>query len=531
MDLARLIEQLSDPKVYPAPTAKVDVHQTHISVVFLTDQFAYKIKKPVALDFLDYSTLEQRGHWCAQEVQLNRRLAPSIYLGVVPITEDGPVVQVEGSGSVVEWAVRMHRLPEQARLDSALARDEVSRDVIESLARRIAAFHRHAERSEALTRYGRFDLVARNAYENLDQSASQVGSTVSQAVFERLRVLTEESLGRLRSLIEDRAARGLPCVTHGDLRLDHIYLFPERQTPDDVAIVDCIEFNVRFRAADPVADMAFLVMDLIRHGYRDRARWFLDAYLAAVDDQEGRALVPFYVSYRAAVRARVNGIKALEPEVPADEREKTRAEARAHWLLAMASIEECRRRPGLVLVGGLPGTGKSTLAQALASQASFELIRSDQIRKELAASSGLGGARSDNVHAAGIYTPQWTEKTYQACLDRADAALLEGKRLLVDATFRQESHRRRFLELAATCGVPAVLLVCEANPNVVKSRLENRRDDVSDADWSIYLQTAERWEPLGSRTQRLTHLVNTSHDDGSALNASLEHLRGCELWE
>ena len=338
-------------------------------------------------------------------------------------------------------------------------------------------------------------------------------------------------MGRLRSLIEDRAVRGLPCDTHGDLRLDHVYLFPERESPDDVAIVDCIEFNERFRAADPLADMAFLVMDLIRHGYREPARWFCDAYLAAAGDHEGRALIPFYVSYRAAIRAKVNGIKSLEPEVPADEREKTRAEARAHWLLAMASIEECRRRPGLVLVGGLPGTGKSTLAQALSSEASFELIRSDQIRKELAASSGLGGARSDDVHASGIYTPQWTEKTYQTCLDRADTALLEGKRVLVDATFRQESHRRRFLELAATWGVPAVLLLCEANPTVVKSRLEKRHGDVSDADWLIYLQTAERWEPLGSRTQRLTHLVNTSHDDGSALNASIEHLRGCELWE
>ncbi len=310
MELACLIEHLSDPAAYPVPTAKVDVHQTHISVVFLTDTFAYKIKKPVALDFVDYSTLEQRRHWCEEEVRLNRRLAPSIYLGVVPIAENGPAVQVEGAGSVVEWAVKMHRLPEQARLDSALARDLVSRGAIESLARRIAEFHRHAERSEAITRFGRFDVVARNAYENLDQSASQVGSTVSQAVFERLRALTEESLGKLRSLIERRAERNLPCDGHGDLRMDHVYLFPERQFPDDVVIVDCIEFNVRFRAADPGADMAFLVMDLIRHGHRELAGWFRDAYLAAAGDQEGRALVPFYrfLSRRRARQGQRNQI-------------------------------------------------------------------------------------------------------------------------------------------------------------------------------------------------------------------------------
>jgi uncharacterized protein len=531
MDLARLIEHLSDPRVYSGATAKVDVHQTHISAVFVTDAFAYKIKKPVALEFLDYSTLEQRGHWCAQEVLLNRRMAPSIYLGVVPITQDGPNIRVEGTGSVVEWAVKMHRLPEEARLDSALARDEVSRNVIESLAWRVAAFHRHAERSESITRYGRFDLVTRNAYDNLDQSVAHAGLTVSNAVFDRLRVLTEESLGRLRSLIEDRAARGMPCDTHGDLRLDHVYLFPERQSPDDVAIVDCIEFNERFRAADPVADIAFLVMDLIHHGYREPAGWFREAYLAAAGDQEGRALVPFYVSYRAAVRAKVNGIKALEPEVPAGERERTHAEARAHWLLAMATLEEWRRRPGLVLVGGLPGTGKSTLAQALAHQAGFELIRSDQIRKELAARRSLGGVNCLDLGASGIYTPEWTENTYQACFDCSDTALFEGKRVLVDATFRQESHRRRFLDLAAHWGVTALLLICQVDPLVVKSRLEKRHDDVSDADWSIYLQTAERWEPLGLGTQTLSHLVDTSHDLGSSLNAALEQLRLAELWE
>ncbi len=531
MELAHLIEHLSDPRAFPDPTANVDVHQTHISAVFVTDTFAYKIKKPVAFDFVDYSTLEKRRHWCEEEVRLNRRLAARIYLGVVPIVQDGPTVRVEGTGSVVEWAVKMHRLPVEASLAGAVARDEISREGVESLACRIADFHRHAERSESIARFGRFDVVARNARDNFAQSTSQLGATVSRAVFERLEALAEQELGRHHGLIEDRASRGMPCDGHGDIRMDHVYLFPESGPPDDLAIVDCIEFNLRFRAADPVSDMAFLVMDLIRHGRPDLAHWFCNAYLECASDDHGAALVPFYVSYRAAVRAKVNGIKAGSLEISASERAKAESDARAQWLLALGSLEECRKRPCLVLVGGLPGTGKSTLANDLASHAGLEVVRSDQVRKELARASGVAGREAAAGYASGIYTPEWNEQTYEECLVRADAALLEGKRVLVDASFRDESPRRRFLDLAAKRSVPVTLLMCHADTAVVKTRLEERRDDVSDADWAIYLQAAERWESLGARTQQFCYAIETGRVDSPPLIQALENLRRLELWD
>jgi uncharacterized protein len=531
MELARLIEDLSDPRAYPVPTAKVDVHQTHISIVFVTDTFAYKIKKPIALDFVDYSTLETRRHWCLEEVRLNRRLAARIYLGVVPIVQDGSTIRVEGTGSVVEWAVKMHRLPAEASLARTVARDDLSREAVELLARRIADFHRHAERTESIARFGRFDVVARNARDNFAQSTSQVGTIVSRAVFDRLASLTEQELGQHRAFIEDRADGGIPCDGHGDVRMDHVYLFSENVPPDDLAIVDCIEFNIRFRAADPLADMAFLVMDLIRHGHCDLARWFRDAYLACAGDDQGAALVPFYVSYRAAVRAKVNAIKAGSPEVAANERTKAHVDARAQWLLALSLLEECRRRPCLVLVGGLPGTGKSTLARALESRADFEVVRSDQVRKELVKSSGVEGRKAVAGYASGIYTPEWTERTYEECLARADAALFAGNRVLIDASFRDESQRRRFLDLAARWSVPGILLICHADAAVVKTRLEERRADVSDADWAIYLQAAERWEPPGPRTQSCCHAIDTGRHDSPALVRSLEVLRRHELWD
>ena len=281
MDLAGMIEALSDPAAYPRshPADAVEVRQTHISVVFLAGPHAYKIKKPLALGFLDYSTPERRRHYCEQEVRLNRRLAPSVYLGVVPVTSDGTRVEMEGRGEVIEWAVKMERLPDDATLRERLRRGEIGGGQIEALARRIAAFHARAESGASISASGRLEVVARNARENFEESESLVGTTISRAVFERLEALTESTLAALGPLIEGRAGRGVPRDGHGDLRLDHVYLFPERPPPADMVIVDCIEFNERFRCADPIADMAFLAMDLTLHGRGDLARAFAEAYI------------------------------------------------------------------------------------------------------------------------------------------------------------------------------------------------------------------------------------------------------------
>src|SRR6516162_5740462 len=291
MELARLIEVLSDPAAYPYAVEAVDVRHTHISVVFLAGPSAYKIKKPVNLGFLDFSTLDKRRHFCEEEVRLNRRLAPEVYLGVVPVSHTESGVKMEGRGELVEWAVKMKRLPEEATLEKRLQRGQVEVGLLKALARKVAMFHARAETGEHVSAFGRFEVVARNARENFDQVAPQVGTTLSQAVFERLRRLTEEALARLGPMIESRAERGGPRDTHGDLHLDHVYLFPEREPPADLVIIDCIEFNERFRYADPVADMAFLRMDLTFHDRRDLARAFADAYFRAAGDCGGPGAV------------------------------------------------------------------------------------------------------------------------------------------------------------------------------------------------------------------------------------------------
>jgi aminoglycoside phosphotransferase family enzyme/predicted kinase len=523
VELTRLIDALRNPAAYPEAVGPVEVRQTHLSVVFLAGPFAYKIKKPVDLGFVDFTSLEKRRHFCQEEVRLNRRLAPAVYRGVVPVASTPHGVAVGGAGDVIEWAVQMERLPEEAALRQRLRRGEVGPELMDNLARKLAGFHAHAASGPAVAAFGRFDVVAQNARENFEQSAPQVGVTLSRAVFDRLGPLTEEALTRLRPLIEARALRGVPRDTHGDLHLDHVYLFPERSPPADLVIIDCIEFNERFRFADPVADMAFLVMDLLFHGRKDLAAVFSRAYFRAADDPEGAALLDFYIAYRAAVRGKVEGFKAAEEEVPDAERSAALTRARAHWLLALGALEAPDRKPCLVLIGGLPGAGKSTLARGLAGRANCVLLRSDVVRKELAGLSARDPAAAP--YGEGIYTPAWTDRTYAECLRRAEGSLGEGKRVVVDATFAAEAKRAAFLEAAARLAVPAVFLLCQASPETVRQRLARRRGDVSDAGPAVYEQAARRWQPVSPHTRPALREIPTDGTEAQALARALAVLR------
>ncbi len=514
VQIAALIEKLAAPAACAYPVTDVTVLQTHISAVFLAGNHVYKIKKPVQPGFLDFSTLEKRQFFCEEEVRLNRRLAPEVYLDVVPVTLEDGQPRFEGRGEPIEWAVKMVRLPDEATLHARLERGEGSVALAELVARRIAAFHRQAA---VASQPADFDLVRRNLLDVLKPTQEQ-----SDPKLDRIRQRTEALLAQQRPLIEKRALRGMTRDCHGDLHLDHVYYFPDRSPPGDLVIVDCIEFNERFRFIDPIADMAFAAMDFIYHGRRDLADAFCEAYYRESGDQEGRALLDLYICYRASVRAYVDSLKFLETEVPRGERRQAQKSAAAHALLALVQLEPPARRPCLLLVAGLPGTGKSTLARALAEKAEFEILRSDVVRKELAARQ---------QYHANLYTEEWDARTYAACLEQAISLLHQGKRVIVDATFRREHHRGMFLQAGRRCCVPTGMILCLAEPSIIQARLRQRRHDASDADWTVYQMLAQAWEPLGPETAALVHRIDTgAEQEAQVISCAMAGLVESGMW-
>ena len=523
--LGALIAGLSRPGAYPHAAEAVEVVQTHISVVFLAGDRAYKVRKPVDLGFLDFTTLDKRRADCAAEVRLNRRLAPAVYLGVEPITrgEDG-ALRLGGAGEPVEWAVAMARLPAERTFEALLERGELGPELLAETGRRLAAFHARAARGPEIDRWGRFEVVAGNARENFAQTERFVGATVSAPVWRRLSELTERELAAHRALIEERAAGGVTRDTHGDLHLDHVYSLPDREPPDDLPVIDCIEFNQRFRYADPVSDAAFLAMDLAFHGRDDLAGAFAEAYFSAAGDEPGRLLMTHYTAYRAVTRGKVESMTLGEEEVPAGQRWRELQRARAHYLLALRRLAPPAERPCLALAAGLPASGKSRLAEGLAGAAGFTVVASDAVRKELAGIDPRESARAPVDR--GLYTAAWNERTYAVCRERAERHLFEGGRVVVDATFWREAERRGFLDAARAWCVPARVFLCTVTPEAARRRLEGRRGGVSDAYWEVYQALAERFEPPGAETAARATRLDTSGPPEATLAAALAALRG-----
>ncbi len=488
--LPPLIEDLLRPEAYPHEVSGPRLIQTHISWLLLTGGLVYKVKKPVDFGFLDYTTLERRRHFCHEEVRLNRRLSPEVYLGVVEVRRDAAGRHsVEGPGEVVEYAVRMRELPQEAALSVLLAEGRASRAMIERLGELVAGFHLKAATSEEIASYGELSKVRFSIDENFSQTEGYIGRTIERRDWEALKLWSDEFMAGQVGLFEERVARKKIRDCHGDLHTQNVYF-----TDDQVWVLDGIEFNRRFRYLDTTADLAFLLMDLDFRGFPVFSNRLLNTYLQWTGDYHLLGLLDFYRVYRAYVRGKIAGFEYDMPGLEAARREEVRGRAGAYFRLARGYIEE-PHRPLLLVTTGLIGSGKTYLARLVAERLGAAVVRSDAVRKLLAGATPTASMRAP--YGAGIYSEEMSERVYARMLEEAAHGLRAGRPVVLDATYARASQRSGVVRFAQAGGWPLLFVHCGCRDELITERLVERaeRRGVSDAGPELLEKVKAGFEP------------------------------------
>ena len=504
--LRALREAMSDPAFYPHAAPCVEVRETHISLVFLTGTFVYKVKKPVDFGFLDFRTRSDRRRFCRREVALNQRLSHGIYLDVVDIREDeNGRLNMDGAGKTVDHAVRMVQLPDEANLAALLRREPLGHERLKALGDVLADFYATAERGKDIDAFGEPGLIRVNTEENFEQIGPFVPGRLDEAGWEFIRQVSRSFLTDHEELLRHRIRQGRIRDGHGDLRADHVYFH------DGVQIIDCIEFNERFRYGDAALDLAFLIMDLDRLGHGETGRRLLASYARTARDPGVYALIDFYAAYRALVRLKI-ACFSLDRSG-----EKGLREAEAYMRLAYQYALSFGR-PVLWVFSGLPGSGKSTLARQVSHALFMALFQSDLVRKQDPDFPEQGVAPMD----AGAYRPVMRGRVYAKMLNLAQDELRRGRSAALDATFSEEKWRCEALELARTHNVGIIIVHCSCRTATLRARLSRRRDGLSDARAFHLDEMQERFAPFGTDTQDIRLDIDTEASEEQCLHDILE---------
>ncbi len=497
-DHARLIRALQDPALYAHRVETFTVVETHIYWVILTGEYAYKIKKPVDLGFLDFSTLEKRRHYCEEELRLNRRLAPQLYLGLVRITGESEHPAIDGSGPVIEYAVKMRQFDPAQQFDRLLARKRLPARRFDEIAGRLAAFHEAAAVAPPDSPFGSPAAVWQPVAENHAQILALLREQDARRRLETLQDWFSARRQALDGLFRERKTKGAIREGHGDLHLANITLFEGK-----TVIFDCLEFNERLRWIDIINDAAFLVMDLENRQQRVLAWRFLNGYLEHTGDYEAMALLPFYLAYRAMVRAKVALIRRGQSGLNEDERNAAYRCFLSY--LAQAEGYAARPRPALIITHGLSGAGKTTISSPLAGRLGAVRLRSDVERKRL---FGLKVTqRASAPPGADLYAPDASERTYERLAGLAEGVIRAGFPVIVDATFLERRRREHFRALAMRLDVPFLILHCHAPEPLLREWIRQRlagADDASDADLAVLDHQLARQEPLTAAERQWT---------------------------
>lgn len=471
--LATLIQHLQFAECYPHATSSFEVFETHISYVILTGDYVYKFKKPVDLGFLDFSTLEKRKFFCNEELRLNRRLAPAMYLDVVSVhgTPEHPVVG--GEGPLLEYAVKMRQFATADRMDLVTARGELTAEQIDQLAHIVAAFHEVIPIAASGSPFGTLEVIQQRIMQNFEQVLQNTDDPEISSICSQLRDWSETVLAKRQDLIAQRKQEGAVRECHGDMHMANIVMLEGKPV-----IYDCLEFAEDLRWIDTISEVAFLYMDLDFHHEHKLALRFLNQYMSRRGDYAGLGLLCVYLVYRAMVRAKVNSIEAKQqasnPKAAADYLSTTRS-----YLALARNYIESFASPVLIILHGLSGSGKSWLAEQLLESYGAIQIRSDVERKRLL---GLEAqAKTKSAIGQGAYSKDMTTQTYQRLLQLASQILQAGPSVIVDATFLKKDQREQFQQLALSLEIPYVILDLQASEDTLKSRILKRADQAKDA--------------------------------------------------
>ncbi|MFO1428823.1 MAG: AAA family ATPase [Candidatus Competibacteraceae bacterium] len=495
---AVLIAALANPTCYPHPVGSVQHLETHISHILLAGDYAYKIKKPLNLGFLDFTSLERRRRYCYEEIRLNRRLAPQLYLDCIPLSGslENPVLGGDPANAL-EYAVKMRRFSQAALLDRCLAEGRVQAHHFDALARQLAGFHGTIARVDPDRPWGTPAQVQQPVQDNFATLRQLLTSSADLEPLEYLEQWTLATYRRLQDTLAARRSHGFIRECHGDLHLGNMLLEHDR-----IVIFDCIEFNDAFRWIDVMSDLGFLLMDLHQRGAGGLAWRLLNGYLAAGADYGGLQVLPYYQVYRALVRAKIGAIRLHQPDLSPAQRAAVETACRSYLELAVSFTRPFP--PFLLITHGVSGSGKSYLTAQLADAPGAVRIRSDVERKRL-----FGLEALENSHSGlgqGLYTADAGRRTYERLSTLAEQILTAGYPVLVDATFLEPAQRQVFRNLAATLGVPFILLACEADPDILRARVARRRDqgeDAAEADVAVLERQLQNYQPPPSEERPL----------------------------
>ena len=517
MSTYSLIKNLLFRELYDHPAPNLSFIETHVSWVILTGKYAYKIKKPVNFEFLDFSTLEKRKYYCEEELRLGQQFASEIYLAIVPITGTIAQPQINGTGPILEYAIKMCEFPQENLLSTLLKQGHLTENIIDQLGELIADFHKKTPVAAQNSRFGLPSEIHAPAIQNFEQIVPLLSNPTDINQLERLEIWTNRQFQQHHTLLKERKKQGFIRDCHGDLHLANIILYNNKPL-----LFDRLEFNEDLRWTDVIADLAFLMMDLTEKKKIGFANQLVNTYLHSTGDYQGLALLPYYLVYRAIVRAKIALFRLEQPGLSDKEHKKIQKEY--YNFIKLAELYTLPSKPCLIITHGFSGSGKTTTAKNSVNYCGAIQISSDIIRKQLfhiplhtSSNSGLN---------SGIYTTQATKETYKKLETLAEVIIKANFTVIVDAAFLKHSQRDSFYKLANRLKVPFYILHCKENDSEIQQRIKKRLNSVSvsEADLTILTQQKKNNDPLTNLEKKLTFIITSKQ---TSLKNALEKIFPC----